>query len=113
MVKFPQGSTGYFVIELFDGDKPVDIPEGAELTYAVSTLAGKQLMFRATTADESIAHVDTGIYVCFLSADVSKKLTQPDNYAELALFMADKSMVNIGCNNVDIHVIPNTINSAL
>lgn len=50
-------------------------------------------MFRATTADGSIEHVDTGVYTCFLSADVSKKLTQPDNYAELALFMADKSMV--------------------
>lgn len=113
MIKFPQGSTGYFVIELFDGTTPLDIPEGAELTYTVSTLIGKQLMFRATTVDGSIAHVDTGIYVCFLSAEVSKKLTQPDNYAELALFMADKSMVNIGCNNVDIQVIPNTINRAL
>lgn len=41
MIKFPQGSTGYFVIELFDGDKPLDIPEGAELTYTVSTLVGK------------------------------------------------------------------------
>ncbi len=105
MIKIPRGSTGYFVIELFENNVPVDFPDGTELTYTVSTKSGRTLKFRATTQDGSLVHIGVGIYSCNLPWDVSKNLSEVENIGELAAWLPDKSVVNIGQNSIDIIVI--------
>lgn len=113
MIKIPRGSTGYFVVELLENNTPVDLPEGTELTYTVSTKTGKSLKFRSTTKDGSLVHIGTGIYSCNLPYDASKNLSEVENIGELAAWLPDKSVVNIGQNAIEIVVIPNTINTQL
>lgn len=113
MMKIARGSTGYFVVELFENNSPTDLPEGTELTYTVSTKSGKSLKFRATTKDGSLVHIGVGIYSCNLPYGVSKNLSEVENAGELAAWLPDKSVVNIGQNAIEIIVTPNTINAQL
>lgn len=113
MIKIARGSTGYFVVELSENNAPIDLPEGTELTYTISTQAGQSLKFRATTKDGSLVRIGKGIYSCNLPYDVSKNFSEVENVGELAAWLPDKSMVNIGQNAIEIIVTPNTINAQL
>lgn len=113
MIKIPRGSTGYFVIELYENNVPIDLPDGTELTYTVSTKSGRTLKFRATTQNGTLAHIGVGIYSCDLPYEISKNLSEVENIGELAAWLPDKSIVNIGQNVIEIIAIPNSINAQI
>lgn len=113
MIQIPQGNTGYFIIELTEDGKPIDLPGEMEMVFIISTVSGNTLKFKCSTQNETILQVGQGVYSCYLPYNTSRTLTNSPNIGEIAIYTTDKKLVNIGQHKINIEIITNNVQAQI
>lgn len=113
MIEIVQGNTGYFIIELTEDGKPIDLPGEMEMVFIISAISGNALKFKCSTNNGTILQVGHGVYSCYLPYGISKTFTNSSNIGEIAVYTTDKKLVNIGQQKIGIEIISNNIQAQI